>query len=274
MTDKEPDRTHDLPSQAAGSDFVLALTADLLFAVRIREAATAAGARAEIVEDAAALQEALARWPALVLIDLSSEGWEKPVRWAKTQPHTRAIPIVAFGSHVATETLQRARAAGCDHAWARSRFVAELPQLLNRTLHPPTRWVEGWDVPPPPDLHRAVEQFNAGEYWECHETLETLWVAERRPVRDLYQGLLQVGVAFHHLQNRNYAGAIKMFRRGLPRLRDLPPVCQGVHVAELVAAARAVHDAAVALGPERIGELDLTALPRVKLTADAQEDGG
>lgn len=274
MTDLGTDTAEDRVSPAGSSGFVVAFTADLLFAVRIQEAATAAGARAEIVEDAAALWEAFERWPALVLIDLSNDGWERPVRWAKAQPHTRAIPIIAFGSHVATETLQRARAAGCDHAWPRLRFVAELPQFLNRVLHPPTRWVEGWDASPPPDLRRAVEQFNAGEYWECHETLEALWVAEQRPVRDLYQGLLQVGVAFHHLQNRNYAGAIKMFRRGLPRLWDLPPVCQGVHVAELVAAARSVYDAAVALGPERIGELDLTALPGVVLTTRAPEDKG
>ncbi len=272
MSDKEPTGAREPSVAATGPGFVVAFTGDLLFAVRIQEAASVAGARAEIVEDAAALQEAFDRWPALALIDLSRDGWEGPVRWAKTQPHTRAIPVVAFGSHVAAETLQRARAAGCDHAWARSRFVAELPQLLQRTLHPPVRWVTGWDAPPPEALQRAVAQFNAGEYWECHETLEALWVAERRPVRDLYQGLLQVGVAFHHLQHRNYAGAIKMLRRGLPRLRDLPPICQGVHVAELAGAARAVHDAVVALGPDRIGELDLAILPRVRLTGYTRAD--
>ncbi len=79
----------------------------------------------------------------------------------------------------------------------------------------------------------------AGEYWACHETLEALWIAERRPVRDLYQGVLQVGVAFHHLKTGNYPGAVKMLRRGLPRLRDLPEICQGLGVAELYRAARA-----------------------------------
>ncbi|MGQ9767270.1 MAG: DUF309 domain-containing protein [Anaerolineae bacterium] len=140
--------------------------------------------------------------------------------------------------------------------------------------NPPTRRVAGWDAPLPEAFSLAVAQFNAGEYWECHETLEKLWVAERRPVRDLYQGVLQVGVAFYHLRNGNYAGAIKMFRRALPRLYDLPPVCQGLHVAELVAAARAVHDAAVALGPGRIGELDLTALPKITLTTAVQTTDG
>ena len=198
---------------------VLALEPDLFFAVRIEGAARAAGARPVIVESAAALWEAIEAWPALVLIDLAAaSGWDEVVRRAKSLPEFRAIPIVAFGSHVDTDTLKAARQAGCDHAWARSHFTAELPQLIQRTLHPPTRWVVGWDEPPPPALLSGVEQFNAGEYWECHETLETLWRTEPRPVRDLYQGILQVGVAFHHLRNDNVPGAIKMLRRGLPRL--------------------------------------------------------
>lgn len=122
----------------------------------------------------------------------------------------------------------------------------------------------GCDEAPPPALCHGIEQFNAGEYWACHETLEALWVAERRPIRALYQGILQVGVAFYHLQRRNYAGAVKLFRRGLPRLRGLPAVCQGVSVAELAAAARAVQDTVIGLGPERIGEVDLAALPKIR----------
>ena len=235
--------------------FVAALAADLIFATRIAAAITAAGAEPRIVDDGPALWDAIERWPELVLIDLATPGWEEPVRRAKSLPQTRAIPIVAFGSHVDTGTLRAARQAGCDHSWARSRFVEELPRLLKDTLHPPTRFVPGWDEPPPPELLRGVEQFNAGEYWECHETLEGLWIAEQREVRDLYQGILQVGVALHHLQRENFAGAIKMFRRGLPRLAALPPVCQGVRVAELSAAARAVHDAALDLGPAHLVEL-------------------
>jgi hypothetical protein len=235
--------------------FVAALAADLIFATRIASAIQAAGAQSRIVEDAAALWDAIERWPELVLIDLATPGWEEPVRRSKSLPHTRSIPIVAFGSHVDAGALRAARQAGCDHAWARSRFVEELPRLLKDTLHPPTRFVPGWDEPPPPALLHGIEQFNAGEYWECHETLEGLWVAEKREVRDLYQGILQVGVALHHLQGDNFAGAIKMFRRGLPRLRGLPEVCQGAHVAELAAAARQVHDAALDLGPTRLAEL-------------------
>lgn len=248
-----------------GQPWIAVLTLDPVFAADIRAEIAATGADTEIAADVPALHQAIERWPTLILIDLAVTGWEAPVRRAKTLPHTRAIPIVAFGDRMSAETLTTAQQAGCDHAWDRSRLFAELPALLRSVLHPPTRWVAGWNAPPPAALCRAAEQFNAGEYWECHETLEALWVAEPRPIRDLYQGVLQIGVAFHHLQQGNYAGAIKMFRRGLPRLRGLPETCQGVRVGQLAAAARAVHDAAAKLGAARIGEIDLAALPKITI---------
>ncbi len=241
------------------------LTTDRAITASIHASVAQAGTLMETAPDAATLRQAIDGWPVLILVDLTVPGWEAPVRWAKTHPHTRTIPIVAFNREVDREAARLAQAAGCDQIWLLAELLPALPGLLAAELQPPTRWLAGWDEPPPPALCRGVEQFNAGEYWECHETLEQLWMAERRPIRDLYQGILQVGVGFHHLQQRNYAGAIKMFRRGLPRLRGLPEVSQGVSVAGLSAAARAVHDAAVTLGPERISQLDLAALPKISV---------
>ena len=44
------------------------------------------------------------------------------------------------------------------------------------------------DDAPPPLLLEGIAQFNAGEYWECHETLETIWRVESDHIRYLYQG--------------------------------------------------------------------------------------
>ena len=41
-------------------------------------------------------------------------------------------PFVAFGSHVDTEALAAAGAAGCDPVLPRSKFSAELPDLIRR----------------------------------------------------------------------------------------------------------------------------------------------
>src|SRR6266851_319777 len=72
---------------------------------------------------------------------------------------------------------------------------------------------------PPPLLLAGIAQFNGGEYFEQHETLELLWRAERRDVRRLYQGILQIGVAFHHLRRANHHGTVYMLRRGAQRGR-------------------------------------------------------
>src|SRR5450755_3067210 len=96
------------------------------------------------------------------------------------------------------------------------------------------------DEPPPPALLEGIAQFNRGEYFEQHETLELLWRAERRVVRYLYQGILQIGVAFHHLRKLNHHGTVYMLTRGSNYLRPLAPVCQRVDVQRLLDDAAAV----------------------------------
>ncbi len=85
------------------------------------------------------------------------------------------------------------------------------------------------------ELALAIEQFNNGEYFEQHETLERMWRAEAGPVRELYQGILQIGVGFYHLQRGNHTGALHLLERGLQRLAPLAPVCLGIDVARLIA---------------------------------------
>jgi uncharacterized protein len=65
---------------------------------------------------------------------------------------------------------------------------------------------------------RGVAQFNAGLFFECHDTLEELWSGVRGPSRDFFQGLIQVAVAFHHLTRGNLAGAESLLQRALGRL--------------------------------------------------------
>ncbi|MCM8748398.1 DUF309 domain-containing protein [Thermomicrobiaceae bacterium CFH 74404] len=118
---------------------------------------------------------------------------------------------------------------------------------------------------PPPLLLEGVALFNRGEFFECHEILETLWRAESDPVRYLYQGILQIGVAFHHLRRANWIGAIRQLERGLAKLERYPATCQGVDVALLAQQAECCLRLLRQLGPERVGEFDWALVPRVKL---------
>lgn len=68
----------------------------------------------------------------------------------------------------------------------------------------------------------GVRQFNDGRFFECHDTLEELWSGVRGPSRDFLQGLIQVAVAFHHLDNGNTAGASSLLGRALTRFARYP----------------------------------------------------
>jgi predicted metal-dependent hydrolase len=124
--------------------------------------------------------------------------------------------------------------------------------------------------PPPGLLLEGIGLFNRGEFYEQHELLETLWRAEPRPVRRLYQGILQIGVAFHHLRRCNHHGAVHMLTRGQMYLRPFAPSCQGVDVERLLSdAARALAEVE-RLGPARLDAFDWSLVPKVLLVGNAR----
>ncbi len=127
---------------------------------------------------------------------------------------------------------------------------------------------DGCSEPPPELLRHGIELFNQGRFFEQHEVLEELWRAERRPVRRLYQGILQVGVAFHHLRRLNFHGVTYMLARGQMYLAPFVPACQRVDVARLIRDAARAEATVVALGPDRLGEFDWSQTPRVVLLSD------
>jgi predicted metal-dependent hydrolase len=124
---------------------------------------------------------------------------------------------------------------------------------------------QGFDEEPLPELLHAIEQFNHREYFECHETLEGIWNKERRPIRTLYKGILQVGVGCYHLLRGNYRGAVIKLDSGARYLEPFAPLCMRVEVARLIAEARTLHAALTQLGPDHFREVDLSLLPLVHL---------
>ena len=119
--------------------------------------------------------------------------------------------------------------------------------------------------PPPPQLVEGIAQFNRGEFFEQHETLELLWRAEPRDIRYLYQGILQIGVAFHHLRRLNHHGTVYMLTRGPRYLAPFAPRCQGVNVEALLQDAAAALAEVERLGPGRLAEFDWRLVPKVRI---------
>jgi predicted metal-dependent hydrolase len=125
-------------------------------------------------------------------------------------------------------------------------------------------------APAPPELVKAIHEFNAGEFFDQHETLELLWRATPDEIRHLYEGILQIGVGMHHLlENGNFHGAAVKLDHGIRLLEPFPPVCHGVNIARLR------HDAAVArkhllaLGPRNLSLFEPELVPKVHMADEA-----
>ena len=119
---------------------------------------------------------------------------------------------------------------------------------------------------PPAGLLEGIKLFNAGEYFECHEVLEDIWRAEPDPVRALYQGILQIGVAFHHLRRNNWRGAVKLLDGGSDKVGRFLPRCMGVETAPLHASALTCLALLRDLDPEHVADFDWSLIPTIRLT--------
>jgi DNA-binding NtrC family response regulator len=113
--------------------------ADLIFATKIRSTAEALGVTTRPVRTSDMLRDRLNRVEdgkpndpvTAVLIDLDTgELGLELLRQAKR--HDPQLPVIAFGSHVATEMLAAARSEGADFVMPRGAFTSNLPDLLER----------------------------------------------------------------------------------------------------------------------------------------------
>jgi len=163
--------------------------------------------------------------------------------------------------------MQEAKRVGADLVLARSRFTADMPELLRTNARVPDHAaVDVACAEPLSELGRSgIVKFNEGAFYPSHDDLEEAWQQDTGPARDLYRGILQVGIAYYQIDRGNYRGAVKMLLRVRQWLDMLPDVCRGVDVAQLRRDAAAVHEALVALGPERIAEFDRALFQPVTL---------
>jgi sugar phosphate isomerase/epimerase/predicted metal-dependent hydrolase len=126
------------------------------------------------------------------------------------------------------------------------------------------------EATPPLGLLEGIRLFNEGEYYECHEAIEHEWHAETRPIRRLYQGILQIGVGLLHAQRGNHTGALLLLADGIDKTSEFAPDCLGIDTGRLAAESQAALDHLRELGPERLGEFDSAMAPRVRfVTRDA-----
>jgi len=125
----------------------------------------------------------------------------------------------------------------------------------------------------PQEFWQSIEQFNSGQFYACHDTLEALWIEASEPEKTFYQGILQIAVALYHLENRNWRGAVILLGEGSNRLRRYPSSYGGVDVDELLSQSAVLLTTLQQIGQDLItsgdlGENEALSLPRIVLVSD------
>ncbi len=106
----------------------------------------------------------------------------------------------------------------------------------------------------PEEFWQGIEQFNQGQFYACHDTLEALWMEASDPQKTFYQGILQIAVALYHLSNCNWRGTVILLGEGINKLQRYSPSYAGIDVAELVSSSAALLAKLQHVEPEKIGD--------------------
>ena len=116
---------------------------------------------------------------------------------------------------------------------------------------------------PPADLGLAVAQFNRGDFWTCHETLERVWLPESYPLRLFYHGLIKAAVGMYHLSRHNRSGAVSKLSDGISTLAPFVPEMMGVDVAGL--RADLSERLALVQNPDRVNWASIDGLTPIQI---------
>jgi predicted metal-dependent hydrolase len=117
-------------------------------------------------------------------------------------------------------------------------------------------------------LRKGALLFNHQLFFEVHEVLEAQWMQEYGDEKRFLQGLIQIAVAFHHLQNRNLRGAVSLLQDGLDKLAPYQPVYLGIALQEFVHQLEARRAELLCGGAEQLARFAMDAIPRIQFTAE------
>ncbi|MFQ5723798.1 MAG: response regulator [Terriglobia bacterium] len=126
---------------------IIAVADDLFFVAKMQQTAKQVGAELRLVRAADFHREGFkADKPALVIFDLNAPSADvvELIRQMKGDDDWKAVPVVAFLSHVQVDLQRAAQQAGADQVLPRSKFSANLAEILRHHAEPVPS-----DQPPP-----------------------------------------------------------------------------------------------------------------------------
>ena len=105
---------------------------------------------------------------------------------------------------------------------------------------------------PPEAFWLGIKQFNQRQFYDCHDTLEAIWIEAPELDKRFYQGILQIAVGCYHLSNLNQQGAMILLGEGIKRLSEYQPVYYDIDVTQLVTESYSLLTSLQQLSPNQL----------------------
>jgi len=111
----------------------------------------------------------------------------------------------------------------------------------------------------------GLDHFNAGEFWDAHESWETIWLEAESEVHLFLQGLIQLAAAYHHVKRGTFPGGLRLFDAAFEKLDHFPKRWCGIDRTSVEEAARRHREwvAALLARGEREERLDTDDFPKI-----------
>lgn len=117
----------------------------------------------------------------------------------------------------------------------------------------------------------GITEFNRGQFFECHDTFEHIWMEQRGERRRFIQGLIQAAVGIFHASRRNFRGANSQLTKGMAKLAEFRPRYLGIEVEKLYNDLIPLHRAVqqILLDGEK-GSVDIALIPTIDYSFDSE----
>lgn len=214
--------------------------------------------------DLNAYRNALRQNPSLILVntDDTSGLWENILN---TKEHRLTHPpLGVLGYSLKKNAVDRLDALdnGCDNVVSQNAIEKNLALQLSRHARP----VDLQDIPRqlPAGIIEGIKLFNHRQFHPAHDAIEPVWLAEKRGIRLLYAGILQIGIAYHFIEHQGYAQALRMFGHGRAKLVHFFPNMLSIGVEDLYQKATASFYKLKSLGPNNISHVPPDLFPTIQ----------
>ena len=108
----------------------------------------------------------------------------------------------------------------------------------------------------------GINAFESHEFYDAHEYWEDLWSDYRLVDAKFIQGLIQLAVGYFHISNLNRNGAIGLFNKCIPKLKEYSPEYRGINIDNIIKSISLSLDCIEK--NEDLSHFDWTIVPKLK----------